>query len=151
MHQVYEKRAISLETIEQDQVRKYKQIKRCVGKFSKYLTSKDMTTKKFAHKWQQRCTIQNLIKFGVIHSVFVPLPVYVKLVRLSGECQCEGQGEGRWCPAGQRWDGDLCGCVCAADCPGNQPLNPDTCLCQCRESPQSCLRQGKRFNPNTCR
>uniref|UniRef100_A0A672IVA9 Platelet-derived growth factor (PDGF) family profile domain-containing protein n=1 Tax=Salarias fasciatus TaxID=181472 RepID=A0A672IVA9_SALFA len=31
------------------------------------------------------------------------------------------------------------------------PLNPDTCLCQCRESPQSCLRQGKRFNPSTCR
>uniref|UniRef100_A0A3Q3NIM8 Vascular endothelial growth factor C-like n=1 Tax=Mastacembelus armatus TaxID=205130 RepID=A0A3Q3NIM8_9TELE len=60
------------------------------------------------------------------------------------------QGEGKWCPAGQRWDDDLCGCVCAADCPGNQPLNPDTCLCQCRESPQSCLRQGKRFNPNTC-
>ncbi|XP_029376232.1 vascular endothelial growth factor C-like isoform X2 [Echeneis naucrates] len=66
------------------------------------------------------------------------------------ECQCEGQGEGKWCPAGQRWDEDLCGCVCAADCPGNQPLNPDTCLCECRESAQSCLRQGKRFNPNTC-
>ncbi|XP_054643115.1 vascular endothelial growth factor C-like isoform X1 [Dunckerocampus dactyliophorus] len=65
-------------------------------------------------------------------------------------CQCEGQGEGKWCPLGQRWDEDLCGCVCAAQCPGNQPLNPDTCLCQCRESPQSCLRQGKRFNPNTC-
>uniref|UniRef100_A0A665WGZ8 Platelet-derived growth factor (PDGF) family profile domain-containing protein n=1 Tax=Echeneis naucrates TaxID=173247 RepID=A0A665WGZ8_ECHNA len=60
------------------------------------------------------------------------------------------QGEGKWCPAGQRWDEDLCGCVCAADCPGNQPLNPDTCLCECRESAQSCLRQGKRFNPNTC-
>ncbi|AWO96007.1 putative vascular endothelial growth factor C-like, partial [Scophthalmus maximus] len=69
---------------------------------------------------------------------------------VTGECQCEGQSEGKWCPAGQRWDDDLCGCVCAADCPGSQPLNPDTCLCQCRESPQSCLRQGKRFNPNTC-
>uniref|UniRef100_A0A3Q2XY55 Platelet-derived growth factor (PDGF) family profile domain-containing protein n=1 Tax=Hippocampus comes TaxID=109280 RepID=A0A3Q2XY55_HIPCM len=68
-----------------------------------------------------------------------------------GECQCQGQGEGKWCPIGQRWDDELCGCVCAARCPGNQPLNPDTCLCQCRESPQSCLRQGKRFNPNTCR
>uniref|UniRef100_A0A3B3V262 Vascular endothelial growth factor C-like n=1 Tax=Poecilia latipinna TaxID=48699 RepID=A0A3B3V262_9TELE len=44
----------------------------------------------------------------------------------------------------------LCGCVCAVECPRNQPLNPDTCLCQCRESPQTCLRQGKRFNPNTC-
>ncbi|XP_062236765.1 vascular endothelial growth factor C-like [Platichthys flesus] len=66
------------------------------------------------------------------------------------ECQCEGQGDGKWCPAGQRWEEDLCGCVCAADCPGNQPLNPDTCLCQCRESPHSCLRQGKKFNPNTC-
>ncbi|KAM9836115.1 vascular endothelial growth factor C-like [Aulostomus maculatus] len=66
------------------------------------------------------------------------------------ECQCEGQPEGQWCPAGQRWDNELCGCVCAADCPGHQPLNPDTCLCQCRESPQSCLRQGKRFNPNSC-
>ncbi|KAL6115286.1 uncharacterized protein ACO6RY_00176 [Pungitius sinensis] len=66
------------------------------------------------------------------------------------ECQCEGQGEGKWCPSGQRWDDELCGCVCAADCPGNQPLNPDTCLCECRESPQSCLRQGKRFNPNSC-
>nr|XP_040040860.1 vascular endothelial growth factor C-like [Gasterosteus aculeatus aculeatus] len=66
------------------------------------------------------------------------------------ECQCEGQGEGKWCPTGQRWDDELCGCVCAAECPGNQPLNPDTCLCQCRESPQSCLRQGKRFNPNSC-
>uniref|UniRef100_A0A8C6WWJ3 Platelet-derived growth factor (PDGF) family profile domain-containing protein n=1 Tax=Neogobius melanostomus TaxID=47308 RepID=A0A8C6WWJ3_9GOBI len=48
------------------------------------------------------------------------------------------------------WDEELCGCVCDAACPGNHPLNPDTCLCQCRESPQSCLRQGKRFNPNTC-
>ncbi|KAM4601863.1 vascular endothelial growth factor C-like isoform 1-T2 [Polymixia lowei] len=66
------------------------------------------------------------------------------------ECQCEGQGEGRWCPPGQRWDVELCGCVCEAECPGNQPLNPDTCLCECRESPQTCLRQGKRFNPNTC-
>uniref|UniRef100_A0A3B3TH89 Vascular endothelial growth factor C-like n=1 Tax=Poecilia latipinna TaxID=48699 RepID=A0A3B3TH89_9TELE len=45
---------------------------------------------------------------------------------------------------------NLCGCVCAVECPRNQPLNPDTCLCQCRESPQTCLRQGKRFNPNTC-
>uniref|UniRef100_A0A8C2ZJW5 Platelet-derived growth factor (PDGF) family profile domain-containing protein n=1 Tax=Cyclopterus lumpus TaxID=8103 RepID=A0A8C2ZJW5_CYCLU len=44
----------------------------------------------------------------------------------------------------------LCGCVCAAECPGNQPLNPDTCLCQCRESQHSCLRQGKRFNPKSC-
>uniref|UniRef100_A0A672ISL6 Platelet-derived growth factor (PDGF) family profile domain-containing protein n=1 Tax=Salarias fasciatus TaxID=181472 RepID=A0A672ISL6_SALFA len=69
------------------------------------------------------------------------------LTEASCECQCEGQAEGTACPAGQRWDGELCGCVCAADCPGNQPLNPDTCLCQCRESPQSCLRQGKRFNP----
>ncbi|KAF0045914.1 hypothetical protein F2P81_002443 [Scophthalmus maximus] len=73
-----------------------------------------------------------------------------KLDHNTCECQCEGQSEGKWCPAGQRWDDDLCGCVCAADCPGSQPLNPDTCLCQCRESPQSCLRQGKRFNPNTC-
>ncbi|XP_063733445.1 vascular endothelial growth factor C-like isoform X1 [Eleginops maclovinus] len=73
-----------------------------------------------------------------------------KLDHNTCECQCEGQGEGKWCPAGQRWDDDLCGCVCAAECPGNQPLNPDTCLCQCRESPQSCLRQGKRFMPNSC-
>uniref|UniRef100_A0AAX7SXI5 Platelet-derived growth factor (PDGF) family profile domain-containing protein n=1 Tax=Astatotilapia calliptera TaxID=8154 RepID=A0AAX7SXI5_ASTCA len=60
------------------------------------------------------------------------------------------QGEGKSCPAGQRWDDDLCGCVCAAECPGHQPLNPDTCLCQCRESHESCMRQGKKFNPNTC-
>ncbi|XP_061621094.1 vascular endothelial growth factor C-like isoform X1 [Phyllopteryx taeniolatus] len=73
-----------------------------------------------------------------------------KLDHNTCECQCEGQGEGKWCPVGQRWDEELCGCVCAAQCPGNQPLNPDTCLCQCRESPQSCLRQGKRFNSNTC-
>ncbi|XP_057681037.1 vascular endothelial growth factor C isoform X2 [Corythoichthys intestinalis] len=73
-----------------------------------------------------------------------------KLDHNTCECQCEGRGEGKWCPVGQRWDEDLCGCVCAAQCPGNQPLNPDTCLCQCRESSQSCLRQGKRFNPNTC-
>ncbi|XP_019716178.1 vascular endothelial growth factor C-like isoform X2 [Hippocampus comes] len=73
-----------------------------------------------------------------------------KLDHNTCECQCQGQGEGKWCPIGQRWDDELCGCVCAARCPGNQPLNPDTCLCQCRESPQSCLRQGKRFNPNTC-
>lgn len=73
-----------------------------------------------------------------------------KLDHNTCECQCEGQGEGKSCPAGQRWDDELCGCVCAAQCPGNQPLNPDTCLCQCRESPQSCLRQGKRFNANTC-
>ncbi|XP_019958892.2 vascular endothelial growth factor C-like [Paralichthys olivaceus] len=73
-----------------------------------------------------------------------------KLDHNTCECQCEGQGEGKLCPAGQRWDEDLCGCVCAADCPGNQPLNPDTCLCQCRESPQSCLRQGKKFKSDTC-
>ncbi|XP_015252116.1 PREDICTED: vascular endothelial growth factor C-like isoform X1 [Cyprinodon variegatus] len=66
------------------------------------------------------------------------------------ECQCEGQGDGKLCPARQRWDDELCGCVCAMDCPGNQPLNPDTCLCECRESPKTCLRQGKRFDPNTC-
>ncbi|XP_068165235.1 vascular endothelial growth factor C-like isoform X2 [Antennarius striatus] len=73
-----------------------------------------------------------------------------KLDHNTCQCQCGGQGEGRPCPAGQRWDEELCGCVCAAECPRNQPLNPDTCLCQCRESPQSCLRQGKRFNSNTC-
>ncbi|KAI9525860.1 hypothetical protein NQZ68_002408 [Dissostichus eleginoides] len=73
-----------------------------------------------------------------------------KLAHNTCECRCEGQGEGKWCPAGQRWDEELCGCVCAAECPRNQPLNPDTCLCQCRESPQSCLRQGKRFKPNSC-
>ncbi|TNN80850.1 Vascular endothelial growth factor C [Liparis tanakae] len=73
-----------------------------------------------------------------------------KLDHTTCECQCEGQGEGKWCPTGQRWDDELCGCVCAAECPGNQPLNPDTCLCQCRESQQSCLRQGKRFNPKSC-
>lgn len=64
------------------------------------------------------------------------------------ECQCEGQG--RLCPAGQRWDEELCGCMCAAECPRNQPLNPDTCLCQCRESSHSCLLQGKKFDSNTC-
>lgn len=69
----------------------------------------------------------------------------------SGECQCEGQGEGKSCPARQRWDDELCGCVCAEECPRNQPLNPDTCRCQCRESPQTCLLQGKRFDKNTCR
>uniref|UniRef100_A0A8C6Q6E6 Platelet-derived growth factor (PDGF) family profile domain-containing protein n=1 Tax=Nothobranchius furzeri TaxID=105023 RepID=A0A8C6Q6E6_NOTFU len=73
-----------------------------------------------------------------------------KLDQNTCECQCEGQGEGRPCPAGQRWDDDLCGCVCAVKCPRNQPLNPETCLCQCRESPQTCLRQGKKFNPKTC-
>ncbi|KAI3366009.1 hypothetical protein L3Q82_009838 [Scortum barcoo] len=73
-----------------------------------------------------------------------------KLDHNTCECQCEGQGEGKLCPTGQRWDEELCGCVCAAECPGNQPLNPDTCLCQCRESPQSCLRQGKKFDPKTC-
>ncbi|XP_030264945.1 vascular endothelial growth factor C-like [Sparus aurata] len=65
-------------------------------------------------------------------------------------CRCEGQGEGKLCPTGQRWDEELCGCVCAAECPRNQPLNPDTCLCQCRESEQSCLRLGKKFNRSTC-
>uniref|UniRef100_H3C5W6 Platelet-derived growth factor (PDGF) family profile domain-containing protein n=1 Tax=Tetraodon nigroviridis TaxID=99883 RepID=H3C5W6_TETNG len=73
-----------------------------------------------------------------------------KLDHKTCECQCEGQGDGRFCPAGQRWDVELCGCVCAAQCPRDQPLNPDTCTCQCRESPQSCLRQGKKFNHNTC-
>uniref|UniRef100_A0A667X214 Platelet-derived growth factor (PDGF) family profile domain-containing protein n=1 Tax=Myripristis murdjan TaxID=586833 RepID=A0A667X214_9TELE len=64
---------------------------------------------------------------------------------------CEdGQSCWKRCPPGQRWDVELCGCVCEAQCPGNQPLNPDTCLCECRESAQSCLRQGKRFNRNTC-
>uniref|UniRef100_I3J0H5 Platelet-derived growth factor (PDGF) family profile domain-containing protein n=2 Tax=Oreochromis TaxID=8139 RepID=I3J0H5_ORENI len=55
-----------------------------------------------------------------------------------------------FCVVQNRWDDDLCGCVCAAECPRHQPLNPDTCLCQCRESHESCMRQGKKFNPNTC-
>ncbi|XP_034031050.1 vascular endothelial growth factor C-like isoform X2 [Thalassophryne amazonica] len=73
-----------------------------------------------------------------------------KLDHNTCECQCEGHGDGKQCPSGQRWDEELCGCVCDVDCPGNQPLNPDACLCQCRETPQSCLLQGKRFNQNTC-
>lgn len=73
-----------------------------------------------------------------------------KLDHNTCECQCEGHGEGKLCPTGQLWNEELCGCVCAAKCPGNQPLNPDTCQCQCRESAQSCLLQGKKFNRNTC-
>lgn len=68
----------------------------------------------------------------------------------SCECQCEGQLAGGSCPPGQRWDPELCGCVCVADCPRSQPLNPSTCLCQCRESSQTCLLQGKKFNPTNC-
>uniref|UniRef100_A0A8C5FGA2 Platelet-derived growth factor (PDGF) family profile domain-containing protein n=1 Tax=Gadus morhua TaxID=8049 RepID=A0A8C5FGA2_GADMO len=82
----------------------------------------------------------------------------------SCECVCRNGLTDSSCEPGWRLDHDtcesgsprtapsrtLCGCVCAARCPGDQPLNPDTCLCQCRESPQSCLRQGKRFNTHTC-
>ncbi|KAK1876591.1 Vascular endothelial growth factor C [Dissostichus eleginoides] len=81
------------------------------------------------------------------------------LHKSSCECVCRNGLTENSCDPGwklahntckQRWDEELCGCVCAAECPRNQPLNPDTCLCQCRESPQSCLRQGKRFKPNSC-
>ncbi|XP_067085357.1 vascular endothelial growth factor C-like [Osmerus mordax] len=68
----------------------------------------------------------------------------------SCECQCEGQPAQGTCPPNQRWDPQLCGCVCRAACPPRQPLNPETCLCQCRENPQTCLLQGKKFNPNSC-
>lgn len=66
------------------------------------------------------------------------------------ECVCEGQPAPGACPPNQRWDPELCGCVCSATCPRSQPLNPETCLCQCRESPQTCLLQGKKFNPQSC-
>ncbi|XP_064205609.1 vascular endothelial growth factor C-like [Anguilla rostrata] len=66
------------------------------------------------------------------------------------ECVCEGQPAPGACPPNQRWDPELCGCVCSASCPRSQPLNPETCLCQCRESSQTCLLQGKKFNPQTC-
>lgn len=111
------------------------------------VTSQNLTAKHLAQQHRESHTMQ----FIKLPLCFFSFPVYVKLFLLSGECQCEGQGEGKWCPIGQRWDEELCGCVCAAECPGNQPLNPDTCLCQCRESPQSCLRQGRKFNSNSCR
>lgn len=66
------------------------------------------------------------------------------------ECQCAVTPDGSSCPPSQRWDDQLCGCVCSAQCPRNQPLNPDSCQCECRESPASCLRQGRRFNTHTC-
>ncbi|KAJ8383636.1 hypothetical protein AAFF_G00216070 [Aldrovandia affinis] len=66
------------------------------------------------------------------------------------ECVCEGQPAPGTCPPSQRWDPELCGCVCSAACPRSQPLNPDTCRCQCRESAQTCLLQGKKFNAQSC-
>ncbi|XP_010901944.2 vascular endothelial growth factor C [Esox lucius] len=66
------------------------------------------------------------------------------------ECLCEKQPTSGTCPPNQLWDPGLCGCVCRAECPRSQPLNPETCLCQCRESPHTCLRQGKRFIAQNC-
>ncbi|KAI1902954.1 hypothetical protein AGOR_G00021890 [Albula goreensis] len=66
------------------------------------------------------------------------------------ECICEGQPAPGACPPNQRWDPELCGCVCSATCPRSQPLNPETCMCQCRESSQTCLLQGKKFNQQAC-
>ncbi|XP_020320357.1 vascular endothelial growth factor C [Oncorhynchus kisutch] len=73
-----------------------------------------------------------------------------RLDQESCECLCEDQPGPGTCPPNQRWDPALCGCVCRAECPRSQPLNPETCLCQCRESPHTCLLQGKRFNAHNC-
>ncbi|KPP59893.1 hypothetical protein Z043_122147, partial [Scleropages formosus] len=53
-----------------------------------------------------------------------------RLDEASCECFCEGQPAPGACPPNQRWDPELCGC--------------------CRESHQSCLLQGKKFNPDNC-
>ncbi|KAL0993865.1 hypothetical protein UPYG_G00114890 [Umbra pygmaea] len=66
------------------------------------------------------------------------------------ECLCEEQPAQGTCPPNQLWDPGLCGCVCRAECPRNQPINPETCMCQCRESPRTCMRQGKRFIAHNC-
>ncbi|KAM9437265.1 vascular endothelial growth factor C-like isoform 1-T1 [Salvelinus alpinus] len=73
-----------------------------------------------------------------------------RLDQASCECLCEDQPAAGTCPPNQRWDPELCGCVCRAECPRSQPLNPETCLCQCRDSPQTCLLEGKRFNAHNC-
>ncbi|KAJ8405470.1 hypothetical protein AAFF_G00319430 [Aldrovandia affinis] len=66
------------------------------------------------------------------------------------ECGCVCEGSAGSCPSGQHWDPERCACVCRIDCPRALPLQLGTCLCQCKESPRTCLLQGKRFNPQNC-
>ncbi|XP_032885092.1 vascular endothelial growth factor C-like isoform X2 [Amblyraja radiata] len=51
----------------------------------------------------------------------------------------------------EEWDDDACQCVCRKSCPRHLPLNTNTCTCECSESPESCFRRGKKFDPYTCR
>lgn len=51
----------------------------------------------------------------------------------------------------EEWDDDACQCVCRKSCPRHLPLNTNTCTCECSESPASCFRRGKKFDPYTCR
>ncbi|KAJ7996418.1 hypothetical protein DPEC_G00236870 [Dallia pectoralis] len=68
----------------------------------------------------------------------------------SCDCVCQNGLTEASCGPNQLWDPGLCGCVCRAECPRSQPLNPETCLCKCRESPYTCLRYGKRFIAHNC-
>ncbi|KAJ8254666.1 hypothetical protein GJAV_G00195660 [Gymnothorax javanicus] len=65
-------------------------------------------------------------------------------------CACVCSGPEEPCPHAQRWDPERCACECPKHCPRGLSAQPGACLCQCKESPQSCLLQGRRFNPHTC-
>ncbi|KAG5284161.1 hypothetical protein AALO_G00023600 [Alosa alosa] len=53
-------------------------------------------------------------------------------------------------PAGVvRWDPE-CGSLCQVQCPASQPLDPETCLCQCKKSEQTCMLLGKKFKADNC-
>ncbi|MBN3325961.1 VEGFC factor, partial [Atractosteus spatula] len=73
-----------------------------------------------------------------------------RLDEVDCECVCEEQAALEPCPPHQKWDKERCGCVCQADCPKSQPLNPGNCQCECKENANTCLLQGKKFNPETC-
>lgn len=68
----------------------------------------------------------------------------------NGTCACVCGGPPGSCPPGQRWDPGGCVCACLPNCPRGLAPQPGTCVCRCKESPRTCLLQGKRFNPHTC-
>ncbi|XP_061093113.1 vascular endothelial growth factor C-like [Conger conger] len=68
----------------------------------------------------------------------------------NASCQCVCEGGPGLCPPGQSWDPERCACVCPPGCPPGLAPQPGTCMCRCRESPHTCLLQGRRFDPHTC-
>ncbi|XP_076129891.1 vascular endothelial growth factor C-like [Alosa pseudoharengus] len=65
------------------------------------------------------------------------------------ECEVPPGTEAPSCPPNRRWDPE-CGSLCQVQCPASQPLDPETCLCQCKKSEQTCMLLGKKFKADNC-